>query len=315
MYAVIVTYNRLNYLKTTIEKSIAFGFDEIIIINNASTDGTKEFLKENYPQLTVLNLKKNIGGAGGFYEGLSYIKEKYTSGWTCLFDDDSFPETCKSQVLKRLQECAPNTGVVAAAVFLPNGDVSEMNRVGINPFKSTKDLYRAIRYGRTGFHISDENYRGNQRIKIDTSSFVGCFVNIEAIHSSGAMPRKDFFIYGDDVLFTYQISISGYQNFFDPEVRFVHDCFTYDKNAAYQSFWKLYFHYRNVLEVYKTISKGLFPLVAVRYLLIWVYKVRFYGKEKKKYLKVLGLAFRDWALNDYSKSLPDVLKEIESYDS
>src|SRR5690606_34061861 len=126
-----------------------------------------------------------------------------------------------------------------------------------------------------GFHVTDADYKSDKKIKIDTSSFVGCFVKIEALHSSHAMPRKDFFIYGDDVLFTYQISASGYQNVFDPEIRFIHDCFTYDKNAAYQSFWKLYYHYRNVLEVYKTISQSLFPLVAIRYLLLWIYKVRF----------------------------------------
>ena len=44
--------------------------DRIIVVDNASTDGTVELLKERYPEVEVLVLASNQGGAGGFHEGI-----------------------------------------------------------------------------------------------------------------------------------------------------------------------------------------------------------------------------------------------------
>lgn len=310
--AVIVTYNRLSYLKKTVQKSLEFGFDEILIVNNASTDGTKEFLEElKEKQITCLHLDKNIGGAGGFFEGLAYTREKYSSGWACLFDDDSFPEVSKEIVLQEINQIeAKNIGCIAASVLLPDGNISEMNRPGTNPFKSSRALYRAIKNGRAGFHVSNNDYLGNSK-EIDTASFVGCFVKIESLCKSGILPRKDFFIYGDDVLFTYQLTQAGYKNYFSPKIKFVHDCYSYDHNSVFDSLWKVYFIYRNSLEVYKNISKAFFPLVAVRYLSIWYRRGKFYGERKEKYFKVMRIAVSDWLRGNYSRSLSEVKEFID----
>ena len=77
--AVVVTYNRLELLKLTIEKLLGQNrkLDEVIIINNASTDGTKEFLESLGDKITYVSLEKNLGGAGGFSEG---IRKAYENG-------------------------------------------------------------------------------------------------------------------------------------------------------------------------------------------------------------------------------------------
>ncbi len=311
LVALIVTYNRLNYLKIALEKSKQFGFDEIFVVNNFSSDGTTEFLETiTDPKIRICNLKTNSGGAGGFYEGLKLVKEKYHNGWVCLFDDDSYPETSREVVEAYLAPHSKDVGVVAASVLLPCGGISEMNRVGMNPFKTMSTLKTAIVKGRAGFHVNDSDYHGILK-EIDTASFVGCFVNLESLRDSNILPRKEFFIYGDDVLFTYQLTACGYKNYFEPRIKFIHDCYSYDKNSVYTSLWKVYYLYRNGLEVYKHIAKELFPLAAARYIFIWLSRTRHYGVNKKKYLKITGMALRDWALNDYKKGLPEVIRAIE----
>lgn len=306
LIGVIVTYNRLSYLKTTIAKSLEFGFDEIIIINNASNDGSIEYLATlTEKKIKVLNLPENSGGAGGFYAGLSYVREKFESGWVCLFDDDSYPDSIREVVINRLSTFDKSVGSVAASVFLPNGSISEMNRVSTNPFKSLRALCRAIRLGRAGFHVKDEDYYGSVQ-EIDTSSFVGCFIQIESLIKSNVLPRKDFFIYGDDILFTYQLTQAGFKNYFAPDIKFIHDCNSYNHNVVYTSLWKVYYLYRNGLEVYKNISGWLFPLVAVRYLCIWLKRVVHYGPNKKKYLKVMWLGIKDWAFKKYDRKFSEV---------
>jgi rhamnopyranosyl-N-acetylglucosaminyl-diphospho-decaprenol beta-1,3/1,4-galactofuranosyltransferase len=255
--AVIVTYNRLEALKTTVIKSIEFGFDEILIINNASTDGTQEYLSSlTHQSIKIYTLPKNVGGAGGFGFGLDQIKHSHPCDWVCLFDDDSFPAVSRAIAEAKMQSQTDKTAIVASAVFLPNGQISEMNRVAINPFTSVKVFASAVFGGRSGFHIKDEDYHRSD-LKIDTASFVGLFVRTSILKAHDVMPRRDFFIYGDDVLFCFDMRNLGYEITFSPALIFTHDCLNYDTSQALKPLWKVFYLYRNVLEVYSQFS-GIF---------------------------------------------------------
>lgn len=89
--AVIVTYNRLNLLKKCINAVChqTYKPDEIIVVNNGSTDGTTEWLSFQ-TNLSVVH-QENSGGAGGFSTG---YKTAYDKGhdWAWLMDDDAEPE-------------------------------------------------------------------------------------------------------------------------------------------------------------------------------------------------------------------------------
>ena len=47
---------------------------EIIVVDNASTDNTKEFVEENYPQVTLMRFEKNVGFTGGYLKSLAQIE-------------------------------------------------------------------------------------------------------------------------------------------------------------------------------------------------------------------------------------------------
>lgn len=95
MDAVVVTYNRLNKLKNCIAaikaQSVAVRF--IHVVDNNSSDGTKEWLLENAERLNIIPhiLDYNGGGAGGFNVG---IRAAYSAGadWTWVMDDDVYPK-------------------------------------------------------------------------------------------------------------------------------------------------------------------------------------------------------------------------------
>ncbi len=112
--AIVVTYNRKKLLIECLEslQSQTRTLECIYIIDNASTDGTPELLKENGfiqqlpPQpldkpwevehkkngisISYVRMNENTGGAGGFYEG---VKRGYEKGfdWLWLMDDDVEP--------------------------------------------------------------------------------------------------------------------------------------------------------------------------------------------------------------------------------
>lgn len=104
--AVVVTYNRKELLKECLDALLAqtYPVDSIILIDNASTDGTPEFLKEQgylkNSKIDYVRLPENTGGAGGFHEG---VKRGYEKGydWLWLMDDDGLPsENCLKQLLR-----------------------------------------------------------------------------------------------------------------------------------------------------------------------------------------------------------------------
>ena len=103
---IIVTYNRKSEVLRCIKavKTQSVKCDYIIVVNNASTDGTKEALT-SVEDITVLNLEQNSGGSGGFYTGLKYAHENLKSDFYWLMDDDGYPsENCLEQLLSKSSE-------------------------------------------------------------------------------------------------------------------------------------------------------------------------------------------------------------------
>ena len=93
--AIVVTYNRKECLKKQIYNILEkqeFTPDAYYIIDNNSVDGTNELIDSfcEYStncKIIYVQLKENIGGAGGFYTGL---KKAYEDGydWYILMDDE-----------------------------------------------------------------------------------------------------------------------------------------------------------------------------------------------------------------------------------
>ena len=72
--AVVVTYNRKELLKECIEALIKQEYNdcEILIVDNASTDGTKDYINQYIKENKIIykNTGSNLGGAGGFNYGM-----------------------------------------------------------------------------------------------------------------------------------------------------------------------------------------------------------------------------------------------------
>lgn len=307
--SVIVTFNRLSQLKTTFRHTLLSDIDLLIIVNNASTDGTKEWLeRQSDDRLVVLNLHVNIGGAGGFHEGFKYVVQKTNVDWLVCYDDDAYPSCDAINIFRGLKTSNEVAGI-AAAVYLPDGRISEMNRPSRNPFNSVKALLKTLIWRREGFHVSDAEYQSKQLVKIDYSSFVGCFLRLSAIKSSLGFPRKELFIYADDIMYTLGIGASGYEHRFAPMVKFIHDCATlHEQRAIYKPLWKAYYTYRNGLELYRQIAGSwLFYPIAWLKLVSWLTKAKHY-ESPSTYRHLTWRAWRDGMHRDFSLGHPAVLE-------
>ena len=93
---VVVTYNRKKLLLECINalQNQTYKLSKIIIIDNNSNDGTEKYLYENGVfESDIIDYQyqsKNLGGAGGFYQGIrKSLQEHYD--WVWIMDDDTIP--------------------------------------------------------------------------------------------------------------------------------------------------------------------------------------------------------------------------------
>jgi GT2 family glycosyltransferase len=307
--AVVVTFNRLGQLQNCIQHSLAAGVDYLVVVNNASTDGTSAWLAEcTDPRLVVLQLPTNLGGAGGFHHGFEWVVNKLEVDWLVCYDDDAYPQTDAIEAFRQL-ELPKEVAGVAAAVYLPDGCISEMNRPSRDPFASLGAFWRTLRRRRAGFHVTDAEYQSALLVPIDFSSFVGCFLRTDAIRQKLGLPRKELFIYADDIMYTHGIGQSGLLHRFAPQIRFDHDCGTLHlQMAVYKPLWKAYYTYRNGLELYRQIAGPIlfFPIALIK-LWSWWRHARFYD-DRSTYLRLLWRAWRDGMRRDFSMKHADVLR-------
>lgn len=179
--SVIVTYNRKDKLKKAIEclKKQTFKPEKIIIIDNASTDGTQDILKDykNDNLVKCVRLEENLGGAGGFYYG---VKEalNYDVDYFALSDDDAWYQEDYFENMRKASQIHP--------------DVKAF--IGMSKDINTGD------YVKQGADVVDWNtleFKETQREFCDTVTFCGFVISKEVVEKIG-LPRKDFFIWQDD---------------------------------------------------------------------------------------------------------------------
>jgi len=86
----ILSYNRKDELRNTLLKVYEQNYKniEVIVVDNASDDGTSEMVRNDFPDVNLINMKKNIG-ITGWNEGFKRAKGEYVM----VLDDDSYPTT------------------------------------------------------------------------------------------------------------------------------------------------------------------------------------------------------------------------------
>lgn len=189
--AVVVTYNRKALLLECIE--CLFGQTvqdrlDIIVVDNASTDGTYEALAhyENDGALIYLNTGANLGGAGGFSFGMREAAER-GYGWAWVMDDDCMPEP---DALKELLEADDRLdgkyGFLSSKALWKDGTVCNMNIQRRSVYRNTHDF-------------------DSDMVKVSMASFVSLFLPCRNILKYG-LPIKDFFIWTDDWEYTRRLS-------------------------------------------------------------------------------------------------------------
>lgn len=308
--ALVVTHNRLDKLKVTLARLLetpAEALAHLVVVDNASSDGTGDWLESlSDPRLTVLDLDRNTGGAGGFAAGMAHVRDHLDPDWTVLMDDDARPRPGALQAFHATDRSTCDAW--AAAVTYPDGRICEMNRPWVNPFWHFSAFLRAARRGRAGFHLPEDAYTAQGPTPIDGGSFVGLFLSRDALRRT-PLPDPGLFVYGDDVLYTLRLSGQGGTVAFDPQLEWEHDCASFDPGQRMQPLWKAYYYHRNLILAYRRAAGPVFFWPAFWMARAgWRARAAAYGSEAPAYRRILEKAIRDGLRGDLSLGHEEVTR-------
>lgn len=294
--AVVVTYNRIKYLKKCISalQGQTRPLDAIYVINNGSTDGTKEWLNQQN-DLIVIH-QENVGGSGGFYRG---IQEAYQHGfdWIWTMDDDVNPTpTCLAELNKYTY--MNQTGILCPQ-RIKNGYIyiDEALKFNLsNPFK-------AIRQNLQIKDITDD-----APIDIEGMAFEGPLISKKTIQKIG-LPNKDLFILWDDTDYSYRAILANLKVKYIPSaILNKEDLSTASTNTIVLRSWKVSYALRNHIYFTHTYGKNKFfrivypRLVLLRYCLGFLrHRMKRDGYYKRNDLQFILKAFHDGINNNLGK--------------
>lgn len=186
--AIIVTYNRLSLLKECIDclRNQSLNTD-ILIFDNASDDGTDKWATSQ-KDIIYIRSNKNLGGAGGFSNGIKIGAElEYDYLW--IMDDDCLPkETALESLYKASDEIDNNYGWLSSKCLWTDGELCPMNVQMVSPYRSLKI--------KDSLNIQEAAM----------ASFVSLFVKTSTVREYG-LPIGEFFIWSDDWEYTRRISL------------------------------------------------------------------------------------------------------------
>ncbi len=194
--AIVVTYNRLDLLKKSLAAVEAHNRhpDHLIIVDNASTDETADYLatREYAFPTTVRTMNENTGGAGGFYAGMRLAYEQGADAmW--IMDDDTAPRPdALGELESALVDATDFYGAMPAyassmVVWAGDGQACQMN-------------FPTAKWGWVAPLAAGKPY-----MTLDCTSFVSCLITREAVEACG-FPYPEYFIWFDDAEYTYRLS-------------------------------------------------------------------------------------------------------------
>jgi GT2 family glycosyltransferase len=226
---IIVNFNGLRFLEPCLSSLANQSFNnfEIILVDNGSSDGSADFVRQHFPRVILVETGKNLGFAGGTNAGIRVAKGEFilTLNNDTVVDPHILEEIQKPMILD------PKTGMCASKMLLPDGKI---NSTGICISRSGAAWDRGLNEPDTGQYDTVGEVFGPcagaalyRRSMLDT---IGLF-------------DEDFFLFMEDVDLAFRARLAGWICTYVPGARVMH---IHGGTAGFKSDMSIYYGNRNV---------------------------------------------------------------------
>lgn len=209
IYFIVVTFNGVRWLRECLESTHPY---KTVVVDNASTDGTIEFIKKHFPDVIILPQESNLGFGRANNIGLKYAIEKNAKYVFLLNQDAKLNGASVVEKLVELHNQHPNYGILSPVhlnwegteldygfsnLLIPEKCPSFVSDLFMK--KEMKDIYEVTFVNAAAWFLP-----------IETVKKVGGFDSI-------------FFHYGEDVNFCQRVLFHKFKIGIVPSVNILHD--------------------------------------------------------------------------------------------
>ncbi|MDP3995522.1 MAG: glycosyltransferase family 2 protein, partial [bacterium] len=211
---IIVTYNGSRWIRkclASVFKSEYEGGFGVIVIDNASSDGTADIVEQEFPEVEVIRSAKNLGFVGGNNIGIKEALKQGCEYVLMLNQDTEVAPDFLDEIAKVASK--DDVGIVQAMLVLGN-ERSLVNTSG-----------NALHYLGFGFvkHYKEpvEKWAHKEPIEIGYASGAALLVKRSVLEQVGFLDEK-FFMYHEDLDLCWRAKLAGYRVMLAPKAMVYH---------------------------------------------------------------------------------------------
>lgn len=205
---IIVNFNGRKFLQDCLSSLLRQSYSpfEVILVDNASHDGSVEFVREHFPQVRILVEKVNLGFAGGSNAGIREAQGEFI----LTLNNDTITDPRFIENLVRPMTSDSHLGMCASKMLFPDGRI---NSTGICISRSGAAWDRGIFEQNSGQYDNEDEVFG---------PCAGAALYRRAMLDEIGLFDEDFFIYMEDVDLAFRARLAGWECRFIPAAKVIH---------------------------------------------------------------------------------------------
>jgi hypothetical protein len=205
---IIVNYNGKRFLFDCLSSILSQVYCpvEVIIVDNASSDGSVEYSQKNFPQVKVITLSSNRGFAGGTNAGIRAAKGEFI----LTLNNDTIVDSHMLEEIVRPMLAESCIGICGSKMLLPDGRI---NSTAICISRSGAAWDRGMGEPDDGqYDVAEEVF----------GSCAGAALYRHTMLNEIGLFDEDFFLYMEDVDLAFRARLSGWKCMYVPSARVIH---------------------------------------------------------------------------------------------
>ncbi|SHH44130.1 hypothetical protein SAMN02745135_00815 [Caloranaerobacter azorensis DSM 13643] len=221
---IIVNYNTRELTRQTLQSIYKYNHNldfEVIVVDNNSSDDSINMIKDEFPQVILIQNKENLGFSKANNIGINKSKGKYI----LLLNSDTIIQRDTLEIMVDFMETNKEVGAAGCKVVLPDGNLDKACKRSFptprNAFYNALKLDKLFPHNKKFGEYNLTYLNEDEMHEVD--SLVGAFMMVrrEVIEEVGLLD-ENFFMYGEDIDWCYRIKKSGWKIVYYPKTKIIH---------------------------------------------------------------------------------------------
>ena len=221
---IIVNYNVKYFLEqclASVQKAINGIEAEVLVVDNASQDGSMDYLQPKFPSVRFIANTRNTGFAKACNQAFAASSGKYI---LFLNPDTLVPENCFTQCIRFFQQ-TPDCGALGVRMVDGSGSFLKESKRGfptpLVSFYKLSGLSRLFPRSKVfaRYHLGHLSNKQTHEVDVLAGAFM--IIRNDVLQKTGAFDES-FFMYGEDIDLSYRIQKTGFKNYYFADVTILH---------------------------------------------------------------------------------------------